>query len=148
MDQYNGADTVPLAEHRTVDFAVWGDVYSSCITEGYNGGRGASSPWNFPAASNQRVMTDGESTTVTAVNAGKEPFKFVEAGDSIWFLGRFPAEQTRGGRRVVASKTSDDEIEVDQAIDLSVVAADGKPGLDTNGYYFRWRTLTCESPTP
>lgn len=82
---------------------------------------------------NIRVKTIASSTTITAVTALTGPFDGLAAGDLLLFNAVTPLTDlnTSGQREVViASVTSDDEVVVSAAINLSV---------PTTGYTFRFK---------
>ena len=72
-------------------------------------------PTGLPVPSYRGCVTVGSATTVSAVAAGEAPFFHVNAGDII----TFPVPPDTLLQRTVDSKTSNDEIEVSAAVDLS-----------------------------
>jgi hypothetical protein len=120
----------PLVSAR----AITQTSYEYCVTTGENGAPlGVSIPSN-PLAP---VKTSGSSVTVNAVTGSTNPFTPLSVGDEIEFpVSSIAAINLNVGvlYRVVATKPSADQITVDTALDLSLIAA---------GYPFRWRKLVC-----
>lgn len=120
VDEYD----VPAAGYTYVTFA------DQNITSPAQPLKGALGPG---VIKNVRVKTVGSSTTVTAVTAGTGPFDNLAAGDLLIFPQvKIGTDTNTVGERevVIASVTSDDEVVVSAAIDLSSPAT---------GFTFRFK---------